>query len=437
MNTTIKVCVALLLFSCKHKDKIVAPAKEKIKISKVNVYLDASASNAGYYEGTTDFKTKVSALLTELVTGQQFLEANDSVVTNLYRLSDQQFTLIGQGKPVVKQFLTETGTKNNTKDNSSTIYEYFDQIMKKTDSSMVAVLISDCILSYPDSIIKKSPGKIKNKEDVLSGELKDLTKINIHTEFDKKENRPAFAVYAYLSDFNGNYFNYQNVPAMQKKFFNRPYYIWILTREKEVLQNFQQHIMSDKNLKPVQQMEFGVTKDESQEYLVLSNLKRYGKWSPDGKKAVRNIVVNEKNKKATFTIAVDLPALIKYNIDSLQLTTGSKNHTEYTAKFISKDSVTAEEIKKLPGETIIQAYKSSSHLLQISITQFVTDKDTLLISMPFTYPAWYNSWSTSDDLDPKTIDNKTFGFDQIIMAFKETMKDDAKKILQLKIPIKK
>ena len=439
--TTLWLSLALNL-SCTNRHKQVAPpppVKERIKLKKVNVYLDASASNAGYYEGSTDFKNKVSSLLTQLNTNNEFLDSNKGVTIEVFWISDQDISSYGHGKDVVAKFLNESGTVNNAHQKSSTIDQYFDLVMRNTDSSTISILVSDCILSYPDSVIHINPDK--NKQDADNGDLKNKTKISIAGEFGNEEKRPAFAVYAYLSPFNGTYYNYKNLPVKKQNLFDRPFYIWILTRDKDVLADFTNQVMSYKDLEPANQMSFGLIQDDRQTYTILPQLKRYGKWSPAGKLGLRKVVLDNRNTKLVFTLCVDLSGPSKkWTIEELNkyLVTSSKNNScKFQARFLPKDSITQEDIKKHLSSGDKSVYNNTSHLLEVTVTEFLADEDTLMITMPFVYPEWYKQWSIHDDLDIESIENKTFAFDQIILAFLETMKDDKKKIININIPITK
>jgi len=411
------------------------PVIEK-KISKVVFYFDASESNAGYYYSGSKFNSVIAPLIQK---------SSNVYKTFINNISDEGIVPKGEGKQAVSAFIQNLGVDNPIVGKSSTIDKFFGSVMRRTDSSTISVLISDCILSYPDSIMGKDKTHNKNKNDAEGNIFKTNVITSISEDFDetkKLDYHPAFCVYAFVSDFFGKYFNCQNFALKQKvKLKNRPYYIWILSKDQKILNDFQKNVLDAcVDFKPSEKLHFGLTKNEFQQYTIQPKLKRYGKFSPDNSvNGIRRIVLDERNKKVTFTLSVDLPNLNEISLVELNknLEKKSNSNIRFEVKFLDKDSVTDDEKSKLGTNELKQKFNTSSHLLQITINEMLVEEDTLYITMPFKYPTWYQNWWTHDDTDLKNIESKTFAIDQIIMAFIETIQDDKKNIINIKIPVKK
>ena len=126
----------------------------------------------------------------------------------------------------------------------------------------------------------------------------------------------------------------------------------------------------------------------------------------------------------------ELNQQLKSNLKSSPNTT-----TDVFAEFIDKNKY-LKQVDSLNSENDRWAVNNSTHVIRIKLTHFTSKKDTIIITKPFIYPNWDIDFSTPDDTKGiASFDGRTFAFDQIIKAFKETMRDDEKNIINIKIPI--
>ena len=397
------------------------------KLDNVKFYFDASLSNKGYYNAN-EFK-KVIIDLTA---------STDDYSPELYNISDQAIDTIGRGKAGLRVF-RETLGEGITRE-SSTINDFFETIVKDLDFSSIGILVSDCILSYPDKLLKKKTNK--NLEAARDGSFQAEVKSAIKEEFGENSTRgyrPAFAVYAFVSPFVGTYYNCKNGKVKLGTSSKRPYYVWVLSKNKKVLHEFEEKVLkraSDFDHAIKEKIYFGLTSDNEQEYTYLP-INKKGRVKPRKGGRIEGIEPTSRKPEVKFTVAVDIPGLENESLDKINkdLQTKSNSGVKYEAKFIPKSEIKPEEVSRIGARDKKLAYNKCSHLLEVKVTEFLVDEDTLHISMPYSYKSWYEEWSIDSDLTKKDLSGKTFAFDQIVEAFKETMKDDSKDIINIKIPI--
>lgn len=431
----------LLFYSCVpegKEDNTTEKINKEEKIGKITFYIDNSESNAGYYNGGSDFLNIVGELLQNTSRYK-----NDNSEIKL--INDSEIKSFGKGKTGVTDFLNGISPNNGK---SSTIDKFFSTILNKTNNNDISILISDCILSYPDSIIngnKKTdlkPQPRKNLEEVNGG-LRIKTKTSIQDDFgDKAKIKPAFSVYAFNSKFEGPYFNALNTRIIKIKSDNRPFYIWVLSKNDKLLNKFQNEVLNKipifKDCK--YQMHFGLTKDESQQFDVTTYLLN-GVCTPDADETNGFIDIDTEDGPAEFSICLNMPQLLNVSINELNqqlksyLKSSPNTTTDVTVEFIDKNKFKAS-IDKLNNESDRLKVNNATHILKIKLIHFTFNRDTIIITKPFIYPDWYRDFSTPDDTKGITsFDGRTFAFDQIIKAFQETIRDEEKNIINIKIPI--
>lgn len=183
--------------------EMTAVTASKIK-PVVNVYVENSASMAGYVNGNTDFKKAVYNYLTDI----KISGITDTL--NLFYINDKP---VAKGSDV-EDFI-EKLNPNQCVFATSDISNVFDLVLKRTDNKQISVLITDGIFS---------PGRGKDAEQYLVNQ-----QIGIKTsmaEYLKVFPNTAVIVYQLSSNFKGRFFNREdkseNIDA------SRPYYIWVI-----------------------------------------------------------------------------------------------------------------------------------------------------------------------------------------------------------------
>lgn len=435
----------LLFYSCgpeEVEDNTSEKGKKEEKIGKITFYIDNSESNAGYYNGGSEFLNIVGELLQN---SSHFKSDNSEIKL----INDSEIIPFGKGKTGVESFLN--GINRNI-GKSSTIDKFFSRILNNTNPNDISILISDCILSYPDSIINGNkitgvkPQPRKNLDEAKGGLLRIKTKASIQDDFgDKAKIKPAFSVYAFTSSFKGIYWNALNNSKnrLTQTLPSRPFYIWVLSKNDKLLNKFQNEVLNKipifKDCK--YQMHFGLTKDESQQYDVTTYLLN-GVCTPDADESNGFIDIDTEDGPVVFSVCLNMPQLLNMPLSELNqqlksyLKSSPNTTTDVFSEFIDKNKLKAE-IDKLNNESDKLKVNNATHILKVKLSHFTFNKDTIVITKPFIYSDWpENIFSIDDDTKgEESLNGKTFAFDQIIKAFKETMRDDEKNIINIKIPI--
>ena len=240
------LCLLVLLQSCggskrSRKDeqaatKPEAAAEKTATVNEIHFFLETSASMGGYLKGGTEFKDIVSEIVTK---------ANQIKPVTVY-------TIAGKPQPYdgdVNTFVTSLATTPLATGRSSELHNIFKQVGDNAKGSNIAILVSDCILSFPDADIKRNVEI--NRTDASS-----VLKNAIYDEFATLNRQGIGAtVYAFRSGFNGTYYTYQN----QKEPLageSRPFYVWVIGKQG-LLATFNQQLQELLTAKPAQRLDFG------------------------------------------------------------------------------------------------------------------------------------------------------------------------------------
>ncbi len=268
---------------------------EKKVITDVKIFLETSASMGGYFNPnqSTEFKSVVSDLISKV-------DQNIKPV---------QIAFIAEStiryKKTISEFSKEIATTSIAPQKSSQLHKIIDQISSETGKGNVSILISDCILSFPDKDIKNNP-EINRIQANLA------LKGDIYNTFSKlKKKHYAASVYAFTSEFFGTYYDYQNVKTRLRG-ENRPFYIWVIG-ESDLVTEFNLALSEISTFKPGNSLHFGSSEKPVVNYDIIPQLGKKGKWSktPDG---LEDIELAEK-EPLQFFIGLDLSQLPAYAQD--------------------------------------------------------------------------------------------------------------------------
>ncbi|RZJ90608.1 MAG: hypothetical protein EOO20_07660, partial [Chryseobacterium sp.] len=216
------------------------------KIGKINLYLETSASMGGYFAGASEFKTIISDLAVKL--------DKEISPVSIHFIADT----IRDYHATATRFSSDIATTKVAMARSSELHHIFDKIAKSTHNSDISILVSDCILSFPNAAVKANPEI--NKQSA-SGTLKN----NIYSTFvDLKKRGQSASLYAFSSKFFGRYYTYQNV-NLKLKGQLRPFYIWIIGK-KTVLPVFDAKLSLIPNFHPEQTLHFGALEEKINHY---------------------------------------------------------------------------------------------------------------------------------------------------------------------------
>lgn len=289
------------------------------------------------------------------------------------------------------------------------------------------MLISDCILSFPDENIKANP-------EINKTEAPNALKNNIFNTFsDLKKRGLATSVYAFKSKFYGTYYDYQNVKTELKGVY-RPFYIWVIG-DVDLLGKFNAQLADISTFRPEESMHFGLTEEPVTQYDILTQVEKNGEWSK-GSSGIEDIEIPQ-NDSLRFGLGLQLEKLPLYaqSLDYLQNniqieTNGCK--ASFTVK--SKEAVDKSRLK---SQSQINLFEYNSHLIVFSIVEMPLNEGSIKVSLPLRYDTWYLDWSTPDDKNISANSEKTFALEHLINGVKEAYESKNKNFINFSITLKK
>jgi len=432
------LCVVLLIsiFSCctetdTDRDGVIdekdecpeIPAKTKngcpVKkvITEVNIFLETSASMGGYFNPyeSTEFKSVVTDLISKV---------NQNVKP--IKIAFIAESTVRYNKSV-SNFNREIATISIAPQKSSQLHKIIDQISYETGKGNVSILISDCILSFPDQDIKKNP-EINRIQANLA--LKD----DIYNTFSKlKKKYYGASVYGFTSGFFGTYYDYQNVKTRLRG-ESRPFYIWVIG-DRDLLTQFNLALSEISTFKPSKSLHFGSSERPVVGYQIIPQLGKKGKWSktPDGLEDIELV----GKEPLQFFIGLDLAQLPAYaqNVSYLQ-----KNIRISTAgstvnyQFREKESFDKSKIKSQPQ---LKQFQNATHILMIEMNNLSMTETQLQVSLPMKYDTWYKEWSTMNDKSVGGRQDKTFALEHLIDGVLEAYDSRNKEFINFSINLTK
>lgn len=388
--------------------------KEK-QIGNIHFYIETSASMGGYFKNNAEFKTIISDLTAKI-------DKNIKPI-DIWFTADSTFKYNGS----TQQFSSDIATTKIANQNSSQLHNIIANIVDKNNSNDVTILVTDCILSFPDSDIKK------NKE-INKTEAPNALKNNIFSTFsDLKKKGLATSIYAFNSKFYGIYYDYQN-GKHQLNGTKRPFYIWVIA-DKELLGKFNSQLSDISTFKPVKSLPFGLSEQAVNTYDIIPQIERKGTWMKDNKN-IKDIEIN-KNETLQFCVAVNLDNLPEYAKDIEYLKNNLHiipNGCEIGFQVKKKDFA---DKSKLRSDPQIALFENASHVILFTIKSMNLKEADFNVTLPLQYDTWYLDWTCVDDKDVSNIENKTFALEHLINGVKEAYETKNKNYIDFTIKLNK
>ncbi|MFD1144442.1 hypothetical protein ACFQ4C_25165 [Larkinella insperata] len=409
--------VLLLLFQgCGRKEKKAEkqPETKPAGISNILFFMETSASMGGYLKGETNFKVAVSELVTKM---------NQVAPVEVW-------TIAGKPQPFVggyNQFVVNLATTPLANERSSELHKIFKQVGEKAKGNTVALLVSDCILSFPDAEIKKNPEiNRQNAESVLKSQVNDQFAA-------LKKQGVSATVFAYSSGFNGTYYDYQN-NKHKLTGESRPFYVWVIGKQ-ELVADLNQKLNEMLITKPAKQLDFGAS-GALKQYDLFFSLNKKGNWRAE-KAGISELAVKPA-KPAEFAVGVNLGALPTYaqaeDYIRKNLAVTSSNATVKLVNVQKKEKVPTERIK----ERELKLLNQNSHVLTFRVENLYDEKADVAVKLPVRFDDWYaTGWSTMDDRTPSSRFNKTFALVHLMNGVKEAYQSSANDFLVLNLTLEK
>jgi len=405
------------------KKKATSPTTAEKKIDKINFFMETSGSMAGYLQGSTDFRKRIPNLLVNI---EGKIDSGKLKLRNYY-IADSIVPFNG----TTQQFINAISVEHPTKSKSSEMHRIFEMIAQHTDSNDISIFVSDCILSYPDAVLRQKGNENINRDNA-EGELKaTMTK----SFLDLKQHKHMCAmVYGFNSNFVGNYYTYQNKVIPIKGDVSRPYYMWVIGN-RELLSHFNSQLNDLESLQPyTMAMDFGLFGEPVKNGNILFNYLREGDWaiSDDG---LKDVSASAK-KPCVFALAADLSSLPAYAKDTTYLRQHLEKQSDNLDYSIEKILLAKNiDIGKLKKSEIVGVQKGT-HVFVLRINN-VYQSGNVSLHLPLQYDTSYRALSIMDDSKVTDISGKTFALQHLIDGVREAYQNNNQDYIDISIPIKK
>ncbi|TAE27358.1 MAG: hypothetical protein EAZ91_16380 [Cytophagales bacterium] len=392
IRTTFLLIIVALLWSCggnkrKPKDEATKPAEKPATIGQIHFFLETSASMGGYLKGGTTFKDVVSEVVNK---------SNQIAPVTVYTITDKPQAYNGG----VGAFVESLATTPLANGKSSKLHTIFGQVGAKATGNDIAVLVSDCILSFPDSEIKRDP-------EINRNNASSVLKNQINDQFASLSKKGISAmVYAFTSPFNGTYYDYQNKKSLLES-EQRPFYIWVIGKQNLVA-DLDRQLQDRLSEKPSRQLSFG-SGEGMKKYDLFFGLNKKGDWRAE-RGNVTEIKFGRKAEPAEFAIGLDLSGLPGYaqSPDYLKNNLVVKADNA-TLKLVSVQRRENVNTTKRMSDREQQLLARNSHVVTFKIENLIADEATINLRLPVRFDTWYETdWSTMDDRSPDGRRRKTF-----------------------------
>lgn len=391
------------------------PVTKIASINQIHFFLETSASMGGYLKGGTAFKDVVSEIVTK---------ANTIKPITVHTVAETTKPYAGN----LTQFVTGLATTPLATGRSSELHRIFQQVGEKTKGNNIAVLVSDCILSFPDAAIKNNP-------DINRTDASSVLKSEIYNQFTQLNKAGIGAtVYAYTSPFNGTYYDYQN-RKQKLTGESRPFYVWVIGKQ-ELLGQFNTQLQELLTNKPVKQLNFGSGKALTA-YELFFSLNKKGDWRVE-RGNVTELAVKPA-KPAEFAVGLNLNSLPTY----AQTEDFLKKNIVITAPSATIKLITVQKkdaIKDISRlrERELKLLNDATHVLTFQVSNLYDDKADVTVKLPARSDDWYQTtWTTMDDRTADGRRNKTFALEHLMNGVKEAYQSSANDFLQLNFSLNK
>lgn len=414
-----------VLCACKEKKKAPVSQQKERKIEKINFFMETSGSMAGYLQGSTEFRKRIPNLLVNI---EGHIDSGKLKLHNYY-IADSILPFDG----TTQQFINAIAVKQPAKNKSSEMHRIFEMIAQHTDSNDISIFVSDCILSYPDNILKEKGNQNLNRDNA-EGELK-ATMTKSFLDLNQRKHMCA-SVYGFNSSFVGNYYTYQNKVISLKGDVPRPYYLWVIG-SKELLTRFNNQMNQMESLQPhTMAMDFGLFGEPVKNGDILFKYAKEGTWSVDGESnGLKNVNASAK-KPCVFALTADLSSLPEYAKDTtylrqhLQKKSGNLDFS--IDKILLTRNIDAGKLKPQELNTV----NSGTHVFVFRINN-VYQSGEAGIQLPLQYDTSYKALSIMDDTKVTDIAGKTFALQHLIDGVRAAYQNNSQDYIDISIPIKK
>ncbi|MES2275966.1 MAG: hypothetical protein V4592_08085 [Bacteroidota bacterium] len=400
--------------------KVAGPSKNQgcpipPEVQRIHLFLDNSASMAGYYGPATDYKAIVTDLAVKM---DREIKAVDITL-----IADETQPFRGSATDLSNAFAT---TKFSTQ-RGSELHKMLTAVAKRAGKREVALLVTDGILSFPDSAILRD-------REINVNNAKSTLKNDIYAAFsDLRHAGYAASLYAFQSKFSGTYYTYQNghVPLKGEM---RPFYLWVIGQQR-LLPGFDARLEAISSFHPAAVMHFGLTNAALHDYQLLPQVSKLGHWAKaDGGIGDVEIIAGQPLQAA---LGIDLGSLPPYARNLSYL----RSHIETTCEGCTVTATVVThamaDSSKLKTSKQLLAFSRSSHVLLLRVTAMGLPEASIKLVLPMRYDNWFQAWSTMDDRDIKSHAAQTFALEHLVQGVLDAYDTRSKNFIEFNLKLRK
>jgi hypothetical protein len=399
----------------------------------------------GYFNGHTEFKDRVSRLVSALDKYRSEAESAtphcpNSIVYQHYNPASQTLIPIAADS---REFNDQLLNNTVPTDEESPLQNMLLKVVKQSSgnnrsaaspspdskscpaapiNSSLSILITDSIFSYPDEIVRKNPSANK---DNIQGIASDVEMI-----FNEGHQLGKFAaLLAFKSQFHGTYYDYRNDKSQCCSAL-RPYYFWIIGSQ-ENLKAVRELLLAE-NVTPERALDFGADPfDLSPVILQYTDAKglfyRHNGENPKRIRIARpfsastdtaNSTADNSAEEVGFAVAVNLsrlsPDQLRPEYLAAHLSVLSESPDLHIKSVIIKSRAEMESELDNRDRPDVPDF---THVLLITTDFNFSKSASLDIVLDEGLPHWYLDWSSDDDSETASqLQETTFGLRYFVDA---------------------
>lgn len=384
-------------------------------LGHIHFYIDNSASMNGYFGKDAEFKTIISDLTAKVDKNIKPLD--------IWFISEN----VTKYPYSTERFSSDIATTKIADKDGYQLYDMIDSIAAKNDSNDISFLVSDCILSFPDSNIRKNP-------EISKTEAPNALKNDIFSTFsDLRKKGQAANIYAFSSKFYGTYYDYQN-GKHKLTGDKRPFYI-IVIGPKDLLGKFNSRLEDISTFKPEKSLHFGLSEEPVTKFNIIPGVEKKGNGMPNSSGFTEVNIKSDEPLQFCAVLNLDnLPTYAKevsYLQKNLQL-----EPTGCTVVYEVKEKSKVDK-SKLRSEPQIALLEKATHAVIFKVTEMPLSEAKVHVSLPLQYDTWYLDWSCMDDRDIAAAEGKTFALEYLVQGMKEAYETKNKNYIDFLITLNK
>ncbi len=371
-------------------------------IRSVRFFLETSGSMGGYFKDDAQFPAIVSDLTAKIDKSIRPLD--------IYFIAETTDTF--KGSP--QELSSEIANRKVSAQKSSQLHNIIAEIASRTDSFDISLLVSDCILSFTDEEIRKNPEINKNFAP-------STLRSNVYSTFADLNKKKGFgaSVYAFRSQFNGVYYDYQNKKTTLRG-VQRPFYIWVIGN-KELLAKFDAQLADISSFRPEQELHFGLADQAVKDFSIFPTIGRLGSdWMESSERKGIEAVGDPQKTPVRFCVGLDLGGLPPYARAPAYLREHLELDTKGCEASFSMLPKNDADVSKLRSEPQKAAFDACTDLMLVRVTKMGLRNATITARLPLRYDTWYQEWSCMDDRNlAATCAGRTFALEHLINGVRD------------------